>query len=392
MDIKNVLEQRARAWESAKTLNDSVEAENRNMTAEESVVWERHMADIAGLDARAQRLTDTEKRAAESEAAFRAIEARPATQAAGSADTSLRSFLAGDAGKSYDVRAGKVFGTAEYRALSKLTAAAGANTVPTNFYGQLVAHMIQVSGLLQTGPTVLNTGHGENFQVPKTTAHSTGVVVTEGAAIGASDPTFGQVTLGAIKYGVLTQVSNELLSDTGVDLEGYLAMQVGRALGNAFGTAAVTGSTGVATQSTVGVTSAASLTFDNLIDLYHSVIAPYRSSTSAAWLLNDTTLGAVRKLKDSQNRYLWEPSLQVGAPDVILGKPVYIDYNVANVGVGAKSVLFGDFSTYFVRTVDGIRFERSNDYAFNSDMVTYRGVLRADSALVDLTGSVKAIG
>ena len=175
-------------------------------------------------------------------------------------------------------------------------------------------------------------------------------------------------------------------------------MQAGRALGNALGAHLITGTgtsqpNGVITAATTGVTGGAGVTgaftADNLIDLFFSVIAPYRNSPSAAWLLKDSTLAAVRKLKDSTNQYLWQPSLQVGVPDTLLGKPTVTDPNVAAPALSAASVAFGDFSQYFVRLVNGIRFERSVDYAFNTDLVTFRAILRGDGDLVDTTGAVK---
>jgi HK97 family phage major capsid protein len=244
----------------------------------------------------------------------------------------------------------------------------------------------------------MQTGGGESIQVPKTTAHSTAAIITEGAAIGASDPTFGQVTLGAYKYGLLIQVSRELIADTGADLEGYLSMQAGRALGNAFGAHAITGTgtgmpRGITIDSTLGVTSgtgvAGAPTADNLIDLYYSVIPPYRNSPNAAWIVKDSTVATLRKIKDSTGQYLWQPGLQSGVPDTFLGKQVITDPGVAATAVNAKSVIFGDISQYFVRMVNGVRFERSDDYAFNTDLVTFRALLRADGALVDLTGAVK---
>jgi HK97 family phage major capsid protein len=140
-----------------------------------------------------------------------------------------------------------------------------------------------------------------------------------------------------------------------------------------------------------GATTAAAgkFTADELIDLFYSVIAPYRNSSSCGWLMRDTTMGAVRKLKDTTGQYLWQPSIQVGVPDTLLSKPVNTDPNVAAVALGAKSVVFGDFSQYFVRQVNGIRFERSDDFAFNTDLTTYRCIVRADGDLVDTTGAIK---
>jgi len=106
-------------------------------------------------------------------------------------------------------------------------------------------------------------------------------------------------------------------------------------------------------------------------------------------LFRDATAAAIRKLKDGEGQYLWQPSQQVGTPDRLLGFEVVTDPNVAATGVNNNSVAFGDFSTFYIRDVGAVRIERSDDFAFNADLVTWRGVLRTDSDLIDLTGSVK---
>jgi HK97 family phage major capsid protein len=201
-------------------------------------------------------------------------------------------------------------------------------------------------------------------------------------------------------------VSRELLTDAGVDLEGYLSMQAGRALGNAFGAHMVTGTgtgqpTGIVTSATVGVPGpvGTATTFGNqatvgqgadlLIALFYSVIAPYRNSASAAWLVKDSTMGTLRQIKSTTGEYLVQGGIAGATAESIMGKPVYTDPNVASPAANAKSVVFGDFSQYFVRFAGGVRFERSDDYAFNTDLVTFRALLRADATLVDLTGAVK---
>ena len=102
----------------------------------------------------------------------------------------------------------------------------------------------------------------------------------------------------------------------------------------------------------------------------------------------DSTLATARKLKDTTNQYLWAPGL-AGAGDTILGKPVVTDPNVAAVALSAKSLAFGDLSAYYVRLAGGIRFERSDDFAFQSDLVTFRCIVRGDGILVDQSGAVK---
>jgi HK97 family phage major capsid protein len=395
-NIKALQERRQNVWEQTKALLDTADAEGRDLTGEEEASYQALNADLDKIDARAKQLVDAEQRNQDALAAFAVLLSKPADerQAPAGEDSELRRWARGEQ-RSVNIEAPQ--GVA-FRDLTKGTATAGGNTVPTTFYGQLMAHLVEVSGIMMAGPTVLNTASGENIDIPVTTAHSSASITPEATAISESDPAFAKRTLGAYKYGVLMQASFELLNDTGVDLEGYLAMQAGRALGNAFGVHAITGDgsskpIGVVTSASAGVTGgtgvAGAFTADNLIDLYHSVIAPYRNSTSCGWLMRDASLGAARKLKDSQGQYLWQPSIQLGLPDLLLGKPVYTDPNMAATATNAKSVAFGDFSQYFVRLAGGVRFERSDDYAFNSDLTTFRAIIRADGLLVDQTGAVK---
>lgn len=404
--VKRLRERRQNVWEQMKGLADQAAEENRAFSAEEQGSWDAQSEELDRLDARIKSALDTEQRAKDADEAFNRLHGggaggerrgmAPPSQGA----TELRNWMRGEGPRFLDVRPeGAVdWRSLQQRALTVGAATAGGDTVPTTFYDRLIQHLIQNSAIMQSGATVLNTSGGETIQVPKTTAHSSAAIVTEGSAIGESDPTFGQVPLNAYKYGCLIQVSRELLDDSGVDLEGYLSMQAGRALGNAFGAHAIigTGSSqprGVVTDATVGVTGGTGVTgaftSDNVMDLFYSVIAPYRRSPAAVWMMADSSIAAMRKLKDTTGQYIWQPGLQASAPDTILGKPVLMDPNVAATALNAKSIIFGDMSQYFVRLAGGVRFERSDDYAFNTDLVTFRALLRADGALVDLTGAVK---
>jgi HK97 family phage major capsid protein len=406
--VETLRGRRANVWEQMKALADKASEENRAFSAEEQGQWDVMSEELDRLDARIKSALDTEQRAKDADDAFNRLHGGGGQGAQGGGQrgsgpnpqegqqaSELRNWMRGEGPRFFEV---KPNGPIDVRSLVKGTAAAGGNTVPTSFYDRLVQHLIQTSAILQSGATILNTDSGETIQIPKTTAHSTASIVTEGNPIGTSEPTFGQVPLSAFKYGALIQVSRELLDDTGVDLEGYLAMQAGRALGNAFGAHAITGTgtgqpRGVVTDATVGVTggtgAGGAFSSDNLIDLFFSVIAPYRRSEAAVWMMADSSIANARKLKDSMGQYIWQPGLQAGVPDTILGKPVLTEPNVSAVGLGNKSVVFGDMSQYFVRLAGGIRFERSDDYAFNTDLVTFRALMRADGALVDLTGAVK---
>ena len=391
--INTLQENRKNIHEQAKTLLDGAEAEKRDLNAEESQTFERMNEDLDAIGARIEQVRSFEQRRADADAAM--AEVMTGQQVRGSdspAMDEVRSFLRGEKA------AVTLDRDVKFRDLTKGTPGSGGATVPTSFYGQLMEHIIETSGVMAAKPTVLETASGETFEVPVTTSYSTATLTAENVALTESDPAFAKRSLGAYKYGIIVQAPRELIEDTGVDLEGFLARQCGRGLGNGFGADLVTGNasskpSGIVQTATTGVTGAASVagafTADNLIDLFYSVNSGYRSSKSAAWMMRDATIAAVRKLKEATTgAYLWAPGLQ-GAPDTILGKPVVSDPNVAAVALSAKSIIFGDFSAYFVRIAGGIRFERSTDFAFNTDQITFKAVLRGDGILADQTGAVK---
>lgn len=392
MDILNsLLAQRANVWEQAKAHLDTVEAEGREFTGEADETWARFNTDLDALDKRigeVKDLIDREKVADEARSLGDDLARRgaPADDAVETDVDRLRKLVNGEV-RAIDFRA-------ESRDLSKLSAGAGANVVPTSFHSMLQEHMIDSSAIRQTNVTVLTTESGENLQVPKTAGYSTASLIAEAGSITESDPSFGQVTLGAFKYAILVQVSSELLTDEGVDVADFLARQGGRALGNGSGAHFVSGDgsskpLGVVPASTLGKTAAgaAAITTDELIDLFYSVIHGYRQN--GTWMMADATVALVRKLKDSTNQYLWSPGLISGEVDTLLGRPVVVDVNMPAATTGLKSVVFGDFSAYYIRDVNGVRVERSDDFAFQNDLATFRFILRTDGDLIDTTGAVK---
>lgn len=402
--LKRLVEARQRAWDQAKTIVDTAEAEKRDLTGEEQAEFDRISTEI---DEKRQQIdVAVERREAErkTEESLRRLgvagSGQPDDASRGGAadmDTAFRRLGAGEI-RSIDISAADLGKAMSSRALVKGTPAAGGALVPTSFYDRLVEHMVESSGLLQLGPTVINTTTGENLVVPVTTGFGSGALVAENGTIGGTDPAFAQRTLGAYKYGQLVLVSTELITDEAFNLADFIARVAGRNVGLALGTHLVTGTgtaqpTGVVTSASTGKTGSAgaagAFTADDLIDLMFSVIAPYRASSSAGWLVKDSTLGAIRKLKDGAGRYLFDAAATVGAPDTLLGKPIRTDPNVAAVGVGAKSVVFGDWSAYFVRYAGGVRFERSDEFKFDTDQVAFRAIVRADGITADQTGALK---
>lgn len=386
--LKRLLEERENVLHEARNLNDTAEKEGREFSADAQATWDGHMAKIADLDKRLAEVSDLEERnrkADEVRAALREHAASVKHSDRPDEAEQLRSFLRGEGTRSYDVGLGLL----ESRDVTTTNAA---GTIPQGFRAQLWEYAVENSGILSAGVDLLETTSGEEIKLPRVTAYSTPATVAEAAAIGESDPTFSSVSSTVSKDAYLVQVPSELLSDNAVNIQARLAAWAGRDLGNKVGAAAVTAAlaaasagatTAAGTAGGFGTQSTANQGFDYLITLFHSVLAPYRNSPGCSWVMADPTAAAVRKIKSSEGVYAWQNSVIVGQPDTILGKPVHIDTNVPDAAVSVESILFGDFKSLVVRIAGGIRFERSDDYAFNADMSTFRAIVRHGSVSVD---------
>ena len=383
--IKQQHEARNRAWEEAKALLDSAAKDKRDLTAEENEKYDRINAD---LENRAK-VIETIK--ADQEREFRALEAMKGVEAQARPEEianasqndaeAIRSLARGEI-RSYDF---------ERRDVTKTSTG---SPVPTSFYNQVLLLARQSGPMLETS-TILNTAGGESLQIPSIGTYSSGTVASEGAAIGESDPVFNSfVTLSAFKYSFLTQVSRELIEDAGVDILGFLAGQVGQSLGYSVNTALTTGTgtvepNGLVTRAGSAVTGTSlNPTADNLIDLVYSVDSAGRRLAGTGFQMNGASIGAVRKLKDGQGQYLFQPSLSAEARDLLLGYPIYENPAMATAASAVKPVIFGNLPSYYVRQVGGLKLDRSDDFAFANDLVTFRATFRVDGNLIQ-TSHVK---
>ena len=376
--IERQVEQRQRAWEAAKALLDKAASEKRDLTAEEEQSYQRMNAELNERAARIEALKADAEREAKIEAATREIsgQVRPTQKAAAGDAEVLRSMARGET-RSF---------TFETRDVVKTSAGA---PVPTSFYDQVILQARLVGPMLDTS-TVLRTAGGENLQIPSQAGWSTAAITGEGTAIDESDPTFNSfITLGAYKYSFLVQLSRELIEDSGVDILAFLATQTGNALGFKVNNDLTVGSgtnapRGVVTASALGKTGGTGVTgqftADNLIDLAYSLDGAARRLPGVGWMMNTASLGAVRKLKDTAGYYIFSPALADGN-DQLLNFPVYENPAVASQATAAKSVLFGHLPSYYVRMAGGLRLDRSDDYAFNADLVTFRATMRVDGNL-----------
>jgi HK97 family phage major capsid protein len=237
-------------------------------------------------------------------------------------------------------------------------------------------------GPLLTTSEVFNTQSGENLVIPTVTAISSAGSVAAGSAITESNPTFSSITLGAEKYGALVSVASELVADAGFDITGYIAQELGKAIGlqtNSVLTTKLAAAAGSAVTGGTGVAGA--FTYENLIDLVYAIDGSARLLPSTGFMMAKSGLAAARKLKDGNGSYIWTDSAVPGQAATLLGYSVYENPGVAAVATGAKSVLFGALDSFKVRVAGGVRVDQSADYAFANDVVTYRGLTRLDGGL-----------
>lgn len=284
--------------------------------------------------------------------------------------------------------------------LSDGGASGGSLVVPTTYDSSIYSFMEAENAVRRIG-RVIQTSNGETVRFPKVSSHGIGTqVIAQGTAIGGTDAGLDYLELSAYKYGHLVQVSTELVSDAAFDIAAFVAEDAGRSIGRITATAYATGSgsgapNGVMTAATGSVVTGGSLitpTIEHYIDLQYAVVDSYRRNGS--WLVNDTTAGTVRKMREdlggTTGAFLWQPSLVAGQPDSFLGNAFYTDSNIATHGSNARVAAFGDFSSYYIRDAGAFRFERSDDFAFDTDLVSFRAILRTDSDLIDASG-VKAL-
>ena len=371
-------ELRQAAWHEAKHLLDTAGAEKRDLTAEEQEKYDRISADLDTRGAIIEQLKADEERAARLDAAAAELRTDEAPAGDDTDAETIRAMARGEV-RSYNFEKRDV-----------LTSSTG-SPVPTSFYDAVILKARLVGPMLDV-PTQLNTTSGETIQVPSLSSYSSSATVTaQGANFSESDPTFNSfVNLGAFKYGFLIQVSREMIEDSGVDLLGFLADQVGNGLGYNVQNALTVGTgtvqpQGIVTAAGSGITGgtgvSGAFTADNLIDLYYSLDGAARLLPGVGWMMNGASIGAVRKLKDTAGNYIFSPAADGNQRDLLLGREVYENPHVASAATSAKSVIAGHMPSFFVRSVGGIRLDRSDDFAFNADLVTFRASMRVDGAL-----------
>jgi HK97 family phage major capsid protein len=386
MDVlKAQYEARAKDLEAAKAIVDLCATEDRAMTVDEKVTFDRTTEEFS----RRSTMIEELKRMSAHEAEVRASQEghedqiRPVGQVvkpSNDVDT-IRSLARGE------IRYAE-FGQERRDVLTTSTG----SPVPTSFYDQVIMLARAVGPMLNVA-TTLNTTGGESLQIPRLSTYSVGTVNAQAATLGESDPAFSAfITLGAFKYGFLTQISRELLEDSGVNILDLLAMNCGNALGVAVNTALTTGTdttepNGVVTASGsaliggTGLATTGGFTYENLVSLYYSLDPAARALPGIGFMAKGSSIAAMRVLKDGAGNFVFQPAMSESTPDRVLGVPLYENPAMAAIAASAKSVIAGHFPSYYVRTVGGIRLDRSDDFAFSADLITFRCTFRVDGDL-----------
>lgn len=289
----------------------------------------------------------------------------------------------------------------ENRAQSVGTDTAGGYTVPTGFLNELITAMVAYSPMFDENLVrQIVTASGNSLEIPTMddTANQA-VLIAENTAASEEDLDFDQIVLGAYKYtSGLIKVSSELMQDSAINVEAEIrnamAVRFGRGIGAALTTAdGASKPHGIVPAAGAGLTTAAAaaITFDELIDLQHSVDPAYRRAPSTAFMFNDDTLKALRKLKDNDGNYIWQPAnVQTGAPAMILNERYVINQGMADVAADARAVIYGDMQKYAVRRVRDVGIRRLDELFAVSDQTAFVGFARVDGEILD-AGAIKAL-
>ena len=398
MTILELREKRAKAWEAAKAFLDSHRKENGVLSAEDDAAYTKMEQEITDLGKEIARLERQEALDAELN---RPVNKPLTGKPGGRTDADDTEDKTGRASDDYrknfwNAMRSKVPMPNVTNALQIGTDSEGGYLVPDEYERTLV-EALEEENIFRQMAKVIKTSSGDR-KIPVVASKGTASWIDEEGAYPESDDSFGQVSIGAYKLGTMIKVSEELLNDSVFDLQSYISREFARRIGakeeEAFFTGdgkgkplGVLAATGGA-ETGVTAASATAVTADELMDLYYSLKSPYRKKSM--WVLNDSTIKAIRKLKDNNGQYLWQPSLTAGAPDMILGRPIKTSAYMPAIAAGAKTIAFGDFSYYWIADRQGRSFKRLNELFAATGQVGFLASQRVDGKMI-LAEAVKVL-
>ena len=386
MTIHELREKRAKAWEATKTFLDSHRTDSGVLSAEDDATYSRMEQEITDLGKEIARM---ERREALDAELNRPVNKPLAGKPMSGNDTAKTGRATDEYRQNFwNAMRAKVPMPSVLNALQVGTDSEGGYLVPDEFERTLV-QALEEENIFRQLAKVIQTSSGDR-KIPVVATKGTASWIDEEGAFVESDDAFSQVSIGAYKLGTLIKVSEELMNDSIFDLESYISAEFARRIGakeeEAFftgdGSGKPLGILAASGGAETGVTavSATAITADELMDLFYSLKAPYRKN--AVWVLNDSTIKAIRKLKDNSGQYLWQPSLVAGTPDTNLGRPVKTSAFMPAIGASQKTIAFGDFQYYWIADRQGRSFRRLNELYAANGQVGFLGTQRVDGKLI----------
>ena len=383
MTIMELREKRNKAWEAAKAFVETKRDKDGLLSAEDAASYAEMEQKIKDYGAEIERMEQMES----IENFLNKSVSTPLTGKPMNGADKPKTGRASDEYKAAMLNALRTNFRQISNVLSEGIDANGGYLVPEEYDSRLIDTLTEENIIRKLGHTITTSGeHKINIAATKPAA----AWIDEGGALTFGDATFAQINLDAHKLHVAVKVTEELLYDNAFGLENYIIEQFGKALSNAEEDAFLNGDgkgkpLGIFAETgggTIGVTaaSATAITADEIINLVQSLKRPYRKS--AAFLLNDQTLAAIRKLKDNYGQYLWQPSLQAGEPDRILGYAAYTSPYFPAVAAGKAAVAFGDFSYYNIGDRGTRSFAELKELFAGNGMVGFVAKERVDGKLV----------
>ncbi|URZ02057.1 phage major capsid protein [Clostridium felsineum] len=386
--ILELREKRAKAWDAAKAFLDTKRGGDGLLSAEDTATYDKMEADVVALGKEIERL----ERQASIDLELSKATSNPITNAPSKGTEEKTGRASAEYKKAFwnamRTRAGEGLDPVVRNALQIGTDTEGGYLVPDEFERTLV-EALEDENIFRRLANVITTASGDR-KIPVVASKGTASWIDEEGTIPESDDSFGQISIGAYKLGTMIKVSEELLNDSVFRLEPYISKEFARRIGNkeeesffiGDGSGKPTGILAAAGGAQLGVTtaSATAITIDEVLDLFYSLKAPYRNK--AVFIMNDATVKAIRKLKDGQGQYLWQPSLQAGTPDTILNRPLYTSAYVPAIASAAKTIAFGDFSYYWVADRQGRMFKRLNELFAVTGQVGFVATQRVDGKLI----------
>lgn len=398
-EIMNLREKRVQTWNAAKAFLESHRGNDGMLSAEDDAIYNKMVDDMDRMGKEIARLEKLEALDVEMSRAT----SKPLTSAPVAAPTEDEAPVSktGRGTKDYTKNFWRVMRSKSVphevmNALQVGTETEGGYLVPDEYERTLV-QALEEQNIFRQLAHVIHTSSGDR-KIPVVASKGTAQWIDEEAQYPESDDSFGQVSIGAYKLATMIKISEELLNDSVFDMPSYIATEFARRIGAAEEEAFFTGNgtgrpLGILAETggaQVGVTGAKAdaVTFDEVMDLFYSLRSPYRRN--AVFIMNDATVKALRKLKNGNGDYIWQPSVTAATPDTILNRPVYTSGFMPTLATGNKTILFGDLGYYWVADREGRSFKRLNERYAPTGQVGFLASQRVDGKLI-LPEAVKVL-